>query len=344
MEQNGRNSNSIAQSNKSLLQVNHLKKHYPIRGGLLRRQIGAVKAVDGVSFDLLAGETVGLVGESGSGKSTLAKTILQLIKPTSGTVHFEGQALVKLNKQGLRSMRQKMQMVFHDPYLSISPQMRIGEIVEEPLQIHDLGDGATRESLVASLLQLVGLNPYVSHRYPYEFTGSMRQRISLARALATNPVLLVLDEVTAVLDPVTRQSFMEMLRHLQQQQELTILYLASEAATPRHLCDRVGILYLGRLVELVETAVLYQRPLHPYTQYLLSLLPVDDPDAEDKRQTITLKGSEPNPAKPPQGCHFHPRCAYASDLCRQQNPEFRNLGTPDQPHFVACHHAEQFLG
>ncbi len=343
MEENGRKLNLDPSSNIPLLQINNLTKHFPIRGGWLRRQVGAVRAVDGISFELFAGETLGLVGGAGSGKSTLAKTILHLIKPTSGTVRFDGQELAHLSKQALRYLRQKMQIVFHDPYLSINAQMRVKDIVGEPLQIHNLGNTAVREDAVAALLQLVELNPYVSNHFPYEFTGQMRQRISLARALATRPKLLVADEVTAVLDPVVRQSFTTLLLHLQKQLGLTLLYLASELTTPRQICDRVGILYGGQLVELAETAVLYRRPLHPYTQYLLSLLPVADPDTEDKRQTITLNGDNPNPAKPPQGCRFHPRCAYVSDHCRRQTPELRNLGSAEQPHLVACHHAEQFL-
>ena len=343
MEINGRKSNLASPSNKPLLQISHLKKHFPIRGGLLRRQVGAIQAVDEISFDLFAGETLGLVGGPGSGKSTLAKTILHLIKPTSGIVRFDEQQLTQLDKQTLRHLRQKMQIVFHDPYLSINAQMRVKDIVGEPLQIHNLGNTATRAEQVAALLRLVELNPYLGNRFPYEFTGQMRQRISLARALATQPKLLVLDEVTAVLDPVVKESFTNLLLQLQGQLGLTVLYLAGELATPRQICDRVGILYLGRMVELVETAVLYQHPLHPYTQYLLSLLPLNDPDTEEKRQTIPLSGSAPNPAKPPQGCRFHPRCAYASDLCSQQVPELRNLNTATQPHWVACHHAEQFL-
>jgi len=340
MEQNGRKLTPASQS--PLLQVNRLKKHFPIKGGLLRRQVGAVSAVDGVSFDLFAGETLGLIGGPGSGKSTLAKTILHLIKPTSGTVQFAGQELTRLDKQDLRRIRRKMQMVFHDPYLAINPQMRIKDIVGEPLQIHNLGDVATREARIDALLQMVDLNPYLRGRFPFELTGQMRQRISLARALATEPALLVTDEVTAVLDPVVQQPFTALLRRLQQQQGLAILYLASELTTPRQLCDRVGILYLGRIVEVAETAVLYRHPLHPYTQYLLSLLPVADPSSETRRQTITLSGDEPNLAQPPSGCRFHPRCAYATELCRGQEPGFRNLGTPAQPHLVACHHAEQF--
>ncbi|KAA3658901.1 MAG: ATP-binding cassette domain-containing protein [Chloroflexi bacterium] len=344
MEENGRKPNLASSSNTPLLKINNLNKHFPIRGGWLRRQVGAVRAVDGISFDLFAGETLGLVGGQGSGKSILAKTILHLIKPTSGTVQFDGQAIDQLGKQELRQLRQKMQVIFHDPYLSINAQMRIKDIVGEPLHIHNLGNAATREEAVEELLQLVELNPYVSNRFPYEFTGQMRQRISLARALATQPKLLITDEVTAVLDPVVKQSFINLLRQLQAQFGLAVLYLAGELATPRQICDRVGVLYLGQMVELAETAVLYKRPLHPYTQYLLSLLPVDDPDTEDKRQTITLNGNAPNPAKPPQGCRFHPRCAYASDQCRQQSPELRNLGSANQPHLVACHHAEQFWG
>ena len=339
MESNGRTQQSIS----PILQVEKLKKHYPIRGGLLRRQVGAVQAVDGISFQLFAGETLGLVGGEGSGKSTLARTILHLTKPTSGSVTFEGKDLSIIGKQELRTLRQKMQIIFNDPFLSINPQMRIKDIVGEPLQIHNFGEEKLRQDRVDQLLQLVGLNPYVSNRFAYEFTGQMRQRISLARALATEPTLLVTDEVTAVLDPVVQKSFTDLLLQVTRQQGMTLLYVAGELATPKHVCDRVGILYLGRLVELVETAVLYDRPLHPYTQYLLSLLPAEDPDTEDKRQTITLKGNAPNPAKPPQGCRFHTRCAYVSDQCRQQDPQLRNLGTPAQPHLVACHHAEQFL-
>ncbi|MCA9931402.1 MAG: ATP-binding cassette domain-containing protein [Anaerolineales bacterium] len=343
MDPNGRYSTSLTQAKTPLLQVRDLKKYFPIRAGLLRRQVGAVRVVDGVTFELFAGETLGLIGGSGSGKTILARSILHLIKPTAGQVYFNGKDLARLDKNGMRQIRQQMQFLFHDPYLSLNPRMRVHEIVAEPLEIHRMGASESHKTRVANLLQLVGLNPYLANRFPYEFTGSVRQQVSLARALATEPALLVVDDMVAALDPVVQRRLVELLARLQQQLGLSVLYMAPDLATAHLICDRVAILYLGQIVEMAETAVLYDRPAHPYTQYLLSLLPLADPDREAKRQTITLNGDEPNPANPPQGCRFHPRCAYATDQCRRQSPELRPVGSSKRPHWAACHHAEQFL-
>lgn len=343
MERNGRTLSTLTNPTHPLLQVSNLKKHFPRRAGLLRRQVSAVQAVDGVSFDMFAGETLGLVGGSGSGKTTLARTILHLVKPTAGNVRFADQELTQLGKNELRQMRRKMQIVFHDPYLSLNPRMRTQEIVAEPLQIHNLGDAYSRENRVNTLLLLVGLNPFLGNRFPYEFTGGVRTRLNIARALATEPSLLVADDIVAVLDPVVQRQIVDLLARLQQQLELMILYIAADLTTAHLICDRVAIMYLGRIVEVAETAVLYEHPLHPYTQYLLSLQPVEDPDLAAKRRKITLIGKAPHPANPPQGCHFHPRCAYATPLCRKQDTEFRNLGSSEHPHWIACHHAGQFL-
>lgn len=325
-----------------LLQVQNLKKHFPVRGGLFRRQIGAVQAVDGISFSLYQGETLGLVGGAGSGKSTAVRTILNLIKPTSGTITFNNQDLTRLNKNGLRKMRRKMQMLFQDPYLSLSPRIRVGDAIGEPLTIHHIGTSADREGRIAELMKMVGLNPYFNGRFPHEFSGAQRQRISIARAMATQPELIVADEPTAALDPVVQDQIVALLKQLQQQFNLTILYVAQDLKLVEQICDRIAVFYLGRIVEVAETAVLFNTPRHPYTHFLLSNLPLADQAAETRRQKIVLTGNNPDPTNPPAGCRFHPRCSYATDLCRQEDPAIRILQESNPSHQVACHHAEQF--
>ncbi len=326
-----------------LLQVQNLKKHFPVRGGIFRRQIGAVQAVDGISFSVHRGETLGIVGGPGSGKSTAVRTILNLIKPTSGTVTFNNQELTRLNKNDMRQMRRKMQMLFQDPYLSLSPRIRVGDAIGEPLTIHNIGTSTDREQRIVKLMQMVGLNPYFSGRFPHEFSGAQRQRISIARAMATQPELIVADEPTAALDPVVKGQIVELLKQLQQQFDITILYVAQDLKLVEQICDRIAIFYLGRIVEVAETAVLFNTPLHPYTHFLLSNLPLADQDAETRRQKIVLIGDNPDPANPPKGCYFHPRCSYATDICRQDPPHIRTLNKGNPSHQVACHHAEQFV-
>jgi oligopeptide transport system ATP-binding protein len=333
----------MSQEKEVLVQVTNLKKHFPILRGIIRRQVAAVQAVDGVSFDIYKGETLGLVGESGCGKSTTGRTILQLLKPTDGDVEFQGRDLTALTKNELRKARRNMQMIFQDPYASLNPRMSVGRIIGEPLDIHNIGNAKSRAERIQELLKVVGLNPYFINRYPHEFSGGQRQRIGIARALATNPSFIVADEPISALDVSIQAQVVNLLDDLKADLGLTYLFIAHDLSMVRYISDRVAVMYLGRIVELTNRDELYEHPLHPYTQALLSAIPIPDPDKEAKRQRIILKGDVPNPANPPPACRFHTRCAYATDICKEIDPEFRNLGTKDEPHMVACHHAEQFL-
>ncbi len=334
---------SQAKQRDVLVEVKNLKKHFPIMRGVLRRQVGAVKAVDGVSFRVYEGETLGLVGESGCGKSTTGRAILQLLEPTEGSVSFRGKELVGLRGSDLRKARRNMQMIFQDPYASLNPRMTVGSIVGEPLEIHNIGTSKERKERVQELLRLVGLNPYFINRYPHEFSGGQRQRIGVARALATNPSFIVADEPISALDVSIQAQVVNLLDDLKDELGLTYLFIAHDLSMVRYISDRVAVMYLGRIVELSDKNALFVHPLHPYTQALLSAIPIPDPVKEDSRRRIILEGDVPSPANPPSGCRFHPRCAYATDVCRQDDPEFRNLGTEAAPHWVACHHAEKFL-
>ncbi|MDX1688628.1 MAG: dipeptide ABC transporter ATP-binding protein [Candidatus Promineifilaceae bacterium] len=326
-----------------LVGVRNLKKHFPIYRGVFRRQVGAVRAVDGITFDIYKGETFGLVGESGCGKSTTGRTILQLLEPTEGKVIFEDKELTSLSKSEMRRARRDMQMIFQDPYASLNPRMTVGGIVAEPLEVHSIGSRKTRKERVKELLDLVGLNPYFINRYPHEFSGGQRQRIGVARALASNPSFIVADEPISALDVSIQAQVVNLLDDLKAELGLTYLFIAHDLSMVRYISDRVGVMYLGRIVELSERDEVYDHPLHPYTQALLSAIPIPDPEKESQRQRIILEGSVPSPSNPPSGCHFHPRCAYATEICSDVDPEFRNLGTSNQPHWVACHHAEKFL-
>jgi len=328
---------------QALLQVRDLKKYFPIKRGVLRRTVGYVQAVDGISFDIYKGETLGLVGESGCGKSTAGRTILQLEEPTAGTVRFADRELTSMGSNDIRKARRHMQMIFQDPYASLNPRMTVGSIISEPLSIHGIGDGASRKERVQELLRVVGLNPYFVNRYPHEFSGGQRQRIGVARALATNPSFIVADEPISALDVSIQAQVVNMLDDLKQELGLTYLFIAHDLSMVRYISDRVAVMYLGRIVELSTRNEVYDHPLHPYTQALLSAIPVPDPDKEARRQRIILEGDVPSPANPPSGCRFHPRCSYATDVCREVDPEFRNLGTATVPHMVACHHAEKFM-
>jgi oligopeptide transport system ATP-binding protein len=330
-------------ANEPLVKVRNLKKYFPIRRGVLQRQVGAVQAVDGVSFDIVKGETLGLVGESGCGKSTAGRAILQLLTPTAGEVFLNGQNLTKMRRTELRKQRRRMQMIFQDPYSSLNPRMTVGNIIGEPLFIHNIGNAASRRERVQELLKLVGLNPYFVNRYPHEFSGGQRQRIGVARALATNPAFIVADEPISALDVSIQAQVVNLLDDLKSELGLTYLFIAHDLSMVRYISDRVAVMYLGRIVELSHRDAIYERPLHPYTQALLSAIPVPDPEKEEKRKRIILEGDVPSPANPPTGCRFHPRCQYATEVCRQEDPEFRNLGTSNMPHMVACHHAEKFL-
>ena len=326
---------------KALLQVDNLVKHFPITQGILvQKQIGAVRAVDGVSFDVYPGETLGLVGESGCGKSTTGRTVIQLFRPTSGSVHFDGVDLVNLKGEELRKMRRKMQMIFQDPYASLNPRMTIGEIVGEPLIVHKVASQKEVDHRVGNLLELVGLSPAFSARYPHEFSGGQRQRIGVARALALQPSFIVCDEPISALDVSIQAQVVNLLEDLQKEFNLTYLFIAHDLSMVRHISNRVAVMYLGVIVELAHRDELYQKPLHPYTQALLSAVPIPDPIAYAKRERIILKGDVPSPINPPSGCRFRTRCPYAEDVCAESRPEFREI---KPGHFVACFFAEKFL-
>ncbi len=325
-----------------ILEVHNLKKHFPIRQGILRRQVGAVKAVDGVSFTVNRGETLGLVGESGCGKSTLGETILHLLEPTDGRVIFRGHDIAALDDKPLRQVRRHMQMIFQDPYSSLNPRYSVGSIISEGLNIHNIGGKEERAERVAELMKLVGLNPYFASRFPHEFSGGQRQRIGIARALATNPSFIVADEPISALDVSIQAQIVNLLDDLKNKLGLTYLFIAHDLSMVRYISDRVAVMYLGRIVELGERDEIFGQPLHPYTQALQSAVPIPNTDEEARRKRIVLEGDVPNPADPPPGCHFHPRCAYVTEICREEYPEFRNLGSENRPHQVACHHAEQF--
>jgi oligopeptide transport system ATP-binding protein len=320
--------------NGYLIKVDKLVKHFPILSGVFQRQVGVVHAVDGISFEIRAGETFGLVGESGCGKSTAGRTILQLYRPTSGSVYFKDTDLVKLKGDQLRQMRQRMQMIFQDPYASLNPRMTIREIVGEPLVVHDIGKGKYIEQRVNELLDTVRLNPGFASRYPHEFSGGQRQRIGLARALALNPDFIVCDEPISALDVSIQAQVINLLEDLQAKLGLTYLFIAHDLSMVRHISDRVAVMYLGILAELAMRDELYEHPLHPYTQALLSAVPVPDPLVEEKRQRIILQGDVPSPVNPPSGCRFRTRCPLAEKICAEQVPEWREAA-PD--HWVACH-------
>jgi oligopeptide transport system ATP-binding protein len=322
-------------ANHVLLRVEHLVKHFPIRRGVIfQKQTGAVHAVDDVSFEIRDGETLGLVGESGCGKSTTGRTILQLYRPTSGQVYFQGIDLAALKGKELRKMRRNMQMIFQDPYASLNPRMTVGEIVGEPLLIHHLGQGKEIQERAEELLELVGLNPAYSNRFPHEFSGGQRQRIGVARALAVNPSLIVCDEPISALDVSIQAQVVNLLEDLQEELNLTYLFIAHDLSMVKHISHRVAVMYLGGIVELAPRDELYSRPLHPYTQALLSAVPIPDALAEAKRKRIILKGEVPSPVEPPSGCRFRTRCPLAQPVCAEIKPEFRQVAAG---HFVACH-------
>ncbi len=318
-----------------LLSVRDLSVHFPIkRGFVVQREVARVRAVDGVSFDIRPGETLGLVGESGSGKTTAAKAVIQLRKPDSGSIMFEGQELVGLSTSGMRPIRRKMGMVFQDPYGSLNPRMRAGDIVGEPLKVHGLAEsGDDYRTQVAGLLVTVGLSPGMAERYPNEFSGGQRQRLGVARAIAAKPSLLILDEAVSALDVSIQAQILNLLQDLQDQYNLAYLFIAHDLAVVRHISDRVAVMYLGRIVETADSKDLYENPLHPYTKALLSAIPTPNPIHERSRDRIILEGDLPSPMNPPSGCHFHTRCPIATDVCSITDPELRRLA-PNQE--AAC--------
>jgi len=324
----------MTSENEILVRVENLKKYFPITRGVFQRHVGDIKAVDGINFFVRRGETLGLVGESGCGKSTTGRTILQLYRPTAGKVYFEGQDLTAMKGEQLRRMRRKMQMIFQDPYASLNPRMTIGNIIGEPLEVHNIAKGKEKRERVQELLRLVGLNPYFINRYPHEFSGGQRQRIGVARALALNPSFIVCDEPVSSVDVSIQAQIVNLLEDLQAQFGLAYLFIAHDLSMVRHISDRVAVMYLGKIVELTGRDELYENPLHPYTQALLSAVPIPDPVIEERRKRIILEGDVPSPANPPEGCNFNTRCPVVMDICKEEDPEFKEVSTE---HWVACH-------
>jgi oligopeptide transport system ATP-binding protein len=321
-----------------LVQVRHLRKYFPItRGIVIQRHVGDIKAVDDVSFDIYKGETLGLVGETGCGKTTVGRTMLRLYEPTDGQVLFDEVDLATLPGDKLRHMRRRMQMIFQDPYASLNPRMTVGGIVAEPLEVHAVAQGKEKQERVQQLLRLVGLNPYFVNRYPHEFSGGQRQRIGIARALALNPDLIICDEPISSLDVSIQAQVVNLLEELQGHMELTYLFIAHDLSMVRHISDRMAVMYLGKIVELTGRDEIYLNPLHPYTQALMSAVPVPDPVVEEKRQRIILEGDIPSPASPPEGCNFNTRCPVAIDVCFEVEPDFIEVRPG---HFCACHLVE----
>ena len=318
-----------------LLDVRGLQMHFPVNKGVIfQSRVGEIKAVDGVSFQIIRGETLGLVGESGCGKTTIGRCILQLLKPTGGEVRFRGDDLTQLSGKEMRALRKELQVIFQDPYGSLNPRMTVGAIVEEPLIIHKIGDRYERKDRVQELFEVVGLNPNMMDRYPYEFSGGQRQRIGIARALAVNPTFIVCDEPVSALDVSIQAQVINLLRSLQERFDLTYLFIAHDLSVVRHISDRVAVMYLGKIVEITGRDELYQDPKHPYTRALLSAVPIPDPVVEASRERIILTGDVPSPIDPPKGCSFHPRCPFAMDVCREITPLLKRTS---QGHSVACH-------
>jgi oligopeptide transport system ATP-binding protein len=319
-----------------LLEVTNLVKHFPIKSGILiNREVGAVRAVDDVSFELAEGETLGLVGESGCGKSTLARSVVQLLTPTSGSVRFRGREISGLGRKQLRPLRREMQMIFQDPYASLNPRKRVGQIIGDPMSLHDVASGAELRKRVQELMDRVGLQPEHYNRYPHEFSGGQRQRIGIARALALEPRLIVADEPVSALDVSIQAQIINLLDDLQDDFNLTYIFVAHDLGVVRHVADRIAVMYLGKIVELGPGEEVCTRPIHPYTVSLLSAVPIPDPKENMAREPLVLEGDVPSPANPPSACRFHTRCPHATDICSEVEPELVDYGSG---HWAACHH------
>lgn len=325
----------MSSDTKPLLEVKNLRKHFPVTSGVVfQKQTGSVKAVDGISFDVFKGETLGLVGESGCGKSTAGRTILQLYRPTSGDVIFDNIDLVAQKGDALRRIRRRAQMIFQDPYSSLNPRMTVGNIISEPLEVHKIAQGKECLERVQELLEVVGLNPYFVNRYPHEFSGGQRQRIAVARALAVNPDFIICDEPISALDVSIQAQIVNLLEELQEELRITYLFIAHDLSMVRHISHRVAVMYMGKLVELTDRDQLYNNAQHPYTRALLSAVPIPDPLVEEQRNRIILKGDVPSPINPPEGCNFNTRCPVAEERCFNEEPAFRQISAGT---WCACH-------
>jgi oligopeptide transport system ATP-binding protein len=332
---NGRFSGEVSMSEREkLVEVRNLKKYFPVKSGLFQRVSGYVKAVDDVSFEIYAGETLGLVGESGCGKSTLGRTILQLIRPSAGSISIGGREMSKVRGESLRKARTQMQIIFQNPYSSLNPRQMVERTLTEPMYVHGIASGKAARDRAAELLKLVGLEPYFLGRFPSEFSGGQRQRIGIARALSVNPKFIVCDEPISSLDVSIQSQIVNLLRKLQGELGLTYLFISHDLSMVRYISDRIAVMYLGKIVEVADSLELVSKPLHPYTQALWAAIPIADPELEEKREWILLEGDVPSPLKPPSGCRFHTRCRQAMEICHQVEPEFREV---EPNHRVACH-------
>ncbi|MFH1029156.1 MAG: oligopeptide/dipeptide ABC transporter ATP-binding protein [Pseudomonadota bacterium] len=324
-------------SQDPILKVESLRMYFPVTEGIFHRKVADVKAVDGVSFHIKKGETLGFVGESGCGKTTTGRCILRLYEITEGKILFDGKDLSKLSGKEMRRMRRHMQLIFQDPYASLDPRMTVGDIIGEPLTVHNIAKGAEWDELVAELLRMVELDPQLADRYPHEFSGGQRQRIGIARALALRPSLIICDEAVSALDVSVQAQVTQLLIRLREEFNLTYLFIAHDLSVVRYISDRVAVMYLGKIMEITDSDELYDHPLHPYTIALLSAVPIPDPVVDRNRKRILLPGDVPSPVNPPSGCHFHPRCRLGTDICKEQEPELRNIGSGGGEHWVACH-------